>query len=205
MSPVVLHAWRHPRLLGAPGLCLGRSELPVDPRHLELQVVQICCFARRHRLPRIVLGSPLERCQAVGRLLVRQGWSHRTDDGLLELDFGRWDGRPWSTLPRDEIDAWCDDFMDHAPGGGETVRALLQRVRRFDPGDARVLVTHGGWLSAALWLRDHGSQRPDSARGPAAPRHGVRTALPWPPGGRQADMVQPNTQATGLLPSRSRK
>jgi len=47
-----------------------------------------------------------------------------------------------------------------------------------------VLVTHGGWLSAALWLQRGRGHAPCSRHWPDAPRHGERTDLAWPsPGG----------------------
>ncbi|MFT3666766.1 histidine phosphatase family protein [Piscinibacter sp.] len=174
----VLHAWRHPRVAGAQGLCVGRTDLGVDARRAKRQAHRLRAFARRHGLPRIVVTSALRRSRDVGRWLARWGWRHHIDAALAELDFGHWDGRPWSAVPREEFDAWCADFAQAAPGGGETVAALLRRVRGFDPGDARLVVTHGGWLSAALWLRDHGGAPPSSAQWPAAPRHGQRVELP---------------------------
>ncbi len=178
MSTPDLHAWRHPRAEGAAGRCIGRTDLPVDPRRAKRLAHRIRGFARRHGLPAIVITSPLQRSRAVGRWLARWGWQHRVDPALSELDFGRWDGRPWAEVPRAEFDAWCADFAAHAPGGGEPVAALLDRVRGFDPGAARVLVTHGGWLSAARWLRNHDGATPNSHDWPAAPLHGAHTPLP---------------------------
>jgi alpha-ribazole phosphatase len=181
-DPALLHAWRHPRAPGAEGRCIGgRTELRVDPRRAKRLAHRIRAFARQHGLPRLVVTSPLQRSRAVGRWLARWGWHHRIDAALGELDFGRWDGQPWTAVPRAEFDAWCADFERQAPGGGETVAALLQRVRGFDPGAARIVVTHGGWLSAALWLVQGAGAPPRSPSWPAAPRHGTRTALPRPP------------------------
>ena len=149
-----LHAWRHPRANGAEGRCIGRTDLRVDPRRAKRLAHRIRAHARHHALPRVVITSPLRRSAVVGKWLARWGWTHRVDRALAELDFGRWDGQRWSAIARDEFDAWCRDFAQHAPGDGESVAALLQRVRGFDPGDARVLVTHGGWLSGALWLQN---------------------------------------------------
>lgn len=175
----VLHAWRHPKAAGAEGRCIGsRSDLRVDPRRAKRLAHRIRAFARRQGLPRIVVTSPLARSRAVGEWLARWGWRHCVDPALAELDFGRWDGAPWAAVPRTELDAWCADFEHDAPGGGETVAALLRRVRGFDPGAARIAVTHGGWLSAALWLRQPEGAPPSAPSWPPAPRHGVRTALP---------------------------
>ncbi len=180
MSALVLHAWRHPPARGAAGLCIGRTDLPVDPRRAKRQAHRMRRFARRQGLPRIVVTSPLARCREVGRWLAGWGWQHRIAADLLELDFGAWDGQPWAGVPREDFDAWCADFPHHRPGGGESVAALLQRVRSFDPGAARLVVTHGGWLSAALWLRAaDGREPPVSSQWPAAPRHGQCMALAW--------------------------
>ena len=174
----VLHAWRHPRADGAAGCCIGRTDLRVDPRRAKRLAHHIRRFARRHSLPRVVITSTLERSLAVGRWLASWGWQHRHDPALCELDFGCWDGQPWLAVPHADIDAWCKDFSNHAPGGGEPVAGLLQRVRGFDPGPARLLVTHGGWLSAALWLQAAASTAPRSDQWPPAPQHGTRTDLP---------------------------
>ncbi|WP_231497759.1 histidine phosphatase family protein [Methylibium sp. T29-B] len=145
------------------------------PRRAKRLAHRIRAFERRHGLPRIVVTSDLARSAAVGRWLARWGWMHRVDAALAELDFGGWDGLPWQAVPRDAFDAWCAAFEQHAPGGGESVAALLQRVRGFHPGDARAVVTHGGWLSAALWLAHSDGTAPRGESWPAAPRHGSRT------------------------------
>lgn len=180
MAPLI-HAWRHPRARGGTGRCIGRTDLAIDPRRAKRLAHRIRACARRLALPRIVVTSDLQRSAAVGRWLARWGWVHRVDAALSELDFGHWDGRPWADVPRDEFDAWCAAFAHHAPGGGETVAALLQRVHGFAPGDARVLVTHGGWLSAVQWLVQWlvqgGGAAPRSSSWPPAPPHGGHVAF----------------------------
>lgn len=172
-----LHAWRHPRASGSEGRCTGRTDLPVDRRRAKRLAHRIRAFARRHALPRIVVTSPLERSHAVGRWLARWGWQHRVDAKLAELDFGRWDGRRWNDIARPQLDLWTADFEHYPPGGGETVAALLLRVRAFDPGPARLVVTHGGWLSAARWLGSGVRAAPRSEHWPAPPVHGARVDL----------------------------
>lgn len=172
-----LHAWRHPHAEDAAGRCIGRTELRVDPRRAKRLAHRIRAFGRRERLAAVVLTSPQARCRDVGCWLARWGWRHRVDATLRELDFGRWDGQRWCDIPRHEIDAWCADFEHHPPGGGEALAALLQRVRGFDPGEARIVVTHGGWLSAALWLQRTDGDAPRSTDWPAAPAHGAHLVL----------------------------
>ena len=79
------------------------------------------------------------------------------------------------------VQAWCDDFMHHAPGDGEPVAALLQRCAALlaeHAGDAPVCaVGHAGWISAALWLQQHPGTPPTAATWPAAVRYGGRVSL----------------------------
>jgi alpha-ribazole phosphatase len=113
----------------------------------------------------------------------------RIDARLREFDFGAWDGRRWDAIPRAELDAWCADFADYAPGAGDTLADFLERVRavRADP-PAPLLVTHGGWLSALRWLEgrragdepsDDAGDDPRAADWPPAPACG--RALRWRP------------------------
>lgn len=175
-----LYCWRHPRPFGADGLCLGRTDLPIDPRRARRLAQRMRALARRERLPTVVWTSELERCSAVGRLLRAAGWVHRVDARLVELDFGTWDGLAWNEVPRAAIDAWLADFLHHRPGGGESLAELLARVRAvLEERPRALLVTHGGWLSAAQWLRNRASGVSDSP-GAAIPSD-TPDPSHWPP------------------------
>ena len=127
IAPQVI-AWRHPRPIGAEGRCIGRTDLAVDRRKAKRLAHRIRQAARRHGWPRVVHSSSLQRCAAVGQQLRRWGWHHHIDDSLLEMDFGAWDGLTWPQIAQAEVDAWCRDFALHAPGGGESLQAMLDRV-----------------------------------------------------------------------------
>ncbi|NKE66330.1 fructose-2,6-bisphosphatase [Ramlibacter sp. RBP-2] len=176
-----LVVWRHPRAAGAVGRCIGRTDLPVPRRQAKRLARRIQQVARRRRLPKIVVTSSLRRSADVGRWLARWGWRHVVDPALSELDFGDWDGRPWSAIPVAELDAWCRDFLHYRPGNGESVAELMTRMAAWSAHGARVAVGHGGWLSAARWRLEHGPAEPDCRHWPAAPRHGSSLLLPTPP------------------------
>jgi alpha-ribazole phosphatase len=176
MSPVDLWLWRHPRAQGAAGRCIGRTDLPVDRRRAKRLAHRIRRVARRAGLPHIVWTSPLQRCAAVGRWLRRWGWRHHVDMRLAELDFGRWDGLPWTEIAAQDVAAWEADFAQHRVGGGESLQQLIERQRSFIAqvaGEAQPLlvVSHAGWMQALRWAALHAAL-PQAHQWPSPPRHG---------------------------------
>lgn len=163
-----LAIWRHPRPRGAAGRCIGaRTDLPVDPRKAKRLAHRIRAHARRHGLPREVVTSPLARAAAVGRWLERWGFRWRVDEALKEMDFGRWDGRPWSDIPRDDFERWMGDFCGFRFDGGESLQALLGRAAAWQPPCA-LAVGHGGWIIARRWT----GPPPTAATWPPPARYG---------------------------------
>lgn len=146
-----LTIWRHPRPRGAEGRCIGGgTDLPVDPRKAKRLAHRIRAHARRHGLAREVVTSPLVRAAAVGRWLKRWGFCWRVDAALVEMDFGAWDGRPWSEIPQVEFDRWMADFCGFDFDGGESLNALLARTVAWRAPCA-LAVGHGGWINAWCW------------------------------------------------------
>lgn len=196
-APQVI-AWRHPRPLGADGRCIGRTDLAVDHRKAKRLAHRIRQAARQHGWTRIVHSSPLQRCAAVGRQLRRWGWRHHIDDTLLEMDFGAWDGLSWPHIAQAEIDAWCQDFAHHAPGGGESLHTMLHRVAASlhrlsapaamppDPSDCSspspvLIVAHAGWIVSARWVTQHPQAPVQPGQWPSSPGYGERCTLPAGP------------------------
>jgi alpha-ribazole phosphatase len=171
-----LWLWRHPRADGAAGRCIGRTDLRVDPRRSKRLAHRVRATARRHGLPRQVFTSPLARCRAVGAWLARWGWTHVVDARLLELDFGQWDGRPWSMIGEVEVTAWSSDLLHYCPGGGEPLSQLLDRVQAFcrDAPPHALAITHAGWMQALQLLRDANGPitAVPAASWPRPPAHG---------------------------------
>jgi alpha-ribazole phosphatase len=175
-SAVVLYCWRHPPAREAAGRCIGRTNLHVDPRKAKRLAHRVRAHARREGLPQLVWVSTLRRTQQVGAWLRRWGWQVHVDARLAEVDFGAWDGQHWSDIAWSQVRAWEDDLLHHAPGGGESLAQLLQRVQAFVAtcAGSRVLVTHGGWINALLHAPPCDGHV-DANRWPRAPRHGSLT------------------------------
>lgn len=138
---------RHPAVAVAPGVCYGRLDVPLSAEGLAAIPGMVAALAGFAGAP--VWSSPARRCRAVAEAL---GCDIRCDARLLELDFGDWEGMRWDEVPRDALDRWASAPEAFVPPGGESVAALVARVRGFcgvlaQGGDA-VVVTHGGVLKA---------------------------------------------------------
>lgn len=178
-----LWCWRHPKTIGAAGRCIGRSDLAIDARKAKRLAHRIRQVARAQGLPRVVHVSPLQRSHAVGRWLRRWGFALHVDARLAEMDFGAWDGQPWSAIAWPEVQAWEADLRDHAAGGGESLQQVADRVQAFIHVTPRpaLVVTHGGWLNVLGRLDGQPGARlaqVDAAKWPSPPRHGALRR--WP-------------------------
>ena len=157
---MTLYIWRHPKPLAAVGICLGHTDMAVDRRKLKRLANQIVRYTRRHHLPKVIWVSPLQRSLKVGQLLAERGFHYHVSPELTEIDFGDWDGRPWTQIAKDDIDEWCADFAHFAPDNGENLYQLFTRVEGWltarnveqiaiDKNASVLAVGHGGWITAA--------------------------------------------------------
>ncbi|MCK0150933.1 alpha-ribazole phosphatase family protein [Marivita sp. S6314] len=135
------------------GTCYGRTDLALADSFAE-EAAQVLAGLPEARH---VLTSPLTRCHRLahhiaphlmGEIQVANHW--------IEMDFGNWEGVPWSDIPRDQLDAWADDFHRFAGHGGESVAMLERRVRQgLDATpDGAIVVTHAGCIKAACAIFD---------------------------------------------------
>jgi alpha-ribazole phosphatase len=100
-----------------------------------------------------VVSSPLLRTRQTAEAL---GLPVQVDERFIELDYGEFDGLSLAEVPPEVWAAWRTDPM-FCPPGGETLRALSQRVVEAceewagrAEGGAVVIVTHVSPLKAAV-------------------------------------------------------
>ena len=145
---------RHARVALPEGVCYGASDVAADAQATEAAARQ---WAERLPPQLAVQHSPLQRCERLALSLqaLRPDLTLESDARLLELDFGDWEGRPWSAVDREAMDAWLADFAHARPGRcGESVAALMARAgAAFDAwrasGRDAVWITHAGVIRAA--------------------------------------------------------
>ncbi|MCA2010334.1 alpha-ribazole phosphatase family protein [Pararhodobacter sp. CCB-MM2] len=149
MSLILL---RHTRPDVDEGICYGRTDLSLcDDFDAEVERIDA-------ELPDFttIIASPLSRCLRLARALgERREIEVTVDTRVIEMNFGRWERMPWEIIPRDQLDAWRDNFLGAAPHGGESVKQLATRVQAALAEVARgpvpaLVVTHAGVIKAAL-------------------------------------------------------
>jgi broad specificity phosphatase PhoE len=109
------------------GRLLGHADPPLNERGRQ-QADALATVLEHGPAPRLVLTSPLLRARETAeRISVATGTPVRTDERLIELDYGEWDERPLRDIPADVGTRWRSDPSFAAPGG-ESLVDLRSRV-----------------------------------------------------------------------------
>ena len=143
---------RHTRTATAAGLCYGQSDVALASSFSE------DLSALQQKLPELTAGcvvfsSPLARCTQLAATLSA---TMATDDRLLELNFGQWEGRRFDEIEADRLRQWTDHFVESGPPDGESFTDLYQRIGEFwhdllqGHHEQVLIVTHAGAIRALL-------------------------------------------------------
>jgi alpha-ribazole phosphatase len=135
-------------------ICYGRTDVAVQVLHEGAAASLLASY--HGDPPRQIWSSPASRCRGVAEYLAT---SLRVplaiDDGLGELDFGAWEGRPWTAIQSEEraaYEAWMNDWERVPPPGGERPADIEARVRawlrRVAPGGVDWVIAHSGVVRA---------------------------------------------------------
>ncbi|WP_262368192.1 bifunctional RNase H/acid phosphatase [Corynebacterium urealyticum] len=154
-EPTTLLLLRHGQTeLNRDGKYSGRG----NPELTDLGKKQIA-HAARHISERgdvdVILSSPLGRCQETARAAAEAlGMGKNaitTDEAIIEMDFGTWEGRRFVEIQEDHPEAHreCFNYATAAPHGGESPEQVYRRVSEFVdrviaeyPGKTVLVVTH---------------------------------------------------------------
>lgn len=194
---------RHARPLVDPGVCYGRLDVAADAADTRRTAEQFSAtftaqaakdFSAHPPSTAALRHSPLQRCEQLAHALIGLQpdlvQNSGADARLQEMDFGAWEGLAWDAIARTEIDAWAADLASYAPGGGERLVTMLQRVQTAlhhswavdsQRGQRDVVwVTHAGVIRCVQWLLQRGHQQPSSADwNLPAPGFGQWLMLTW--------------------------
>ena len=162
---------RHAAPLVVPGTCYGALNIAADAAGTQTSATRLAAALPAESL---VFCSTLQRCEqlALDLQALRPDLTSNPDPRLREMDFGAWEGQRWDDIAKDDIDAWTAAFATHAPGGGESLSAMLTRVSAAlqsaqqwaDQNTAKntktdvVWITHAGVMRCVQWLQTRGDK-----------------------------------------------
>ncbi|MGN7980572.1 alpha-ribazole phosphatase [Burkholderia sp. 22313] len=140
---------RHPAVEVEPGVCYGRSDVPLAASADHgAQAVRAHLAALGAPLPEQLWTSPLTRCASVAeRLALAFDVPLRRDALWQEMDFGAWELQRWDDIDRAALDAWAADLLHACAHGGESVARFAERVAR--------VVDAVGQVDAPQWALTH--------------------------------------------------
>jgi broad specificity phosphatase PhoE len=109
----------------------GRTDLPLTTRG-RLEAGQLADRLRTVKLDAIY-SSPLRRARETAVVLAQdRGMPLDTDERIIELSYGDWEGKGLAEVERDDAEAltaWAAGMA--TPPGGESRIALMRRVSEF--------------------------------------------------------------------------
>lgn len=133
----------------------GHLDIPLNLR--GYWQAERAAAALREETIAAVYSSDLERAQQTASAIAAAlALDVRTHSGLRERHFGDFQGKTWTELELEEPEAalaWRTRVPDFAPGGGETLLQLRERIEGTvneiaarHSGEQIVIVAHGGVL-----------------------------------------------------------
>jgi alpha-ribazole phosphatase len=152
---MLIHLIRH-TAVAAPGICYGHHDVPLadtfaaEAAVLKTKLLPVPADGFQ------VFSSTAARCLA---LAAEFATNITPDERLREMNFGTWENRLWTDLPRIETEPWMADYVTLAPPQGETFGAVQERAAAFlaelaaapPAADVPTLVfSHGGTIRALV-------------------------------------------------------
>ena len=134
------------------GQCYGATDVALAPGW-ESWAREVAALAGAIAGQVGCVSSPASRCLLPAR---GSGLDVTVDLRLREMDFGRWEGRPWGEIAAEDLARWNADLLNEAPPGGESLGDLAARAGAFVAAargsnlDALVVFTHGGPIRCML-------------------------------------------------------
>ncbi len=151
---------RHTSVDVMPGICYGRSDVPVRSSFPEeAENVRISLekeILENGKVFDAVFRSPLGRC---GLLAEYCGYPDAIKDTrLLEMNFGKWEMQRYDDIKDPRLQEWYDDWLNVTPPGGESFLDQNKRAGAFldeikKSGKRNVLVfTHAGIMMNVMLI-----------------------------------------------------
>jgi alpha-ribazole phosphatase len=143
---------RHTRVAVEPGVCYGQTDVSLSgDSYIDIESV-------KNRLDNVLnaiyISSPSQRCSLLARSLTTSQVIF--DKRLMELDFGDWELKEWSSLNQDQLNKWMNDFVYECCPNGESYHRMFERVIQCygelleQNIQNLVIITHSGVIRSIL-------------------------------------------------------
>jgi len=150
---MILWTIRHTKPYNPNDVCYGRLDFDVSDTFPEESDSAIKAFLEQEAHPSKIFSSPLLRCTRLAEKVSKAtGLPFETEERIIELNFGSWEGEKLTKVPRDEMAAWKNDLRGYRFKDGESFYDVDKRVGEFldtleDDGEY-LWVTHAGVIAA---------------------------------------------------------
>ena len=141
---------RHTSVFCGPTICYGQSDMDVAETFLE-EAEQVKLNIANKSFD-AVYSSPLQRCTKLAKYCGYD--TPKLDNRIMELNFGEWEGIPWTEITDPRIQDWYNDWINTKTTNGESFRDQINRVKAFlddlrANNEENVLIfTHAGVIRA---------------------------------------------------------
>ena len=146
-----LHLIRHTPVELKNNICYGRIDVPLSNSFVS------DCEIIKKKLSKnydIVFISPSKRCVELAKKLGYKTFI--TDEKLLELNFGDWEGKEWDKINQKQLNKWMKKFVNVAPPNGESFIDMFNRIQTFienlrvEKYNKVLIITHSGVIRCFL-------------------------------------------------------
>ena len=146
-----LYLIRHTKTEYPESVCYGMTDVNLENNYHEIFPSVKNKIENNIR----VISSPLKRCSLLADYISENNYS--VDDRIKELNFGDWELKNWSDIPRNELDLWYSDIHKYTFPNGENYNNFFSRVHSFFSEQKRqnedvVVVTHGGVIRTIIGI-----------------------------------------------------
>lgn len=122
-----IHIIRHTPVNIVSGTCYGQSNVPIDLEMFQQYVKRYTQSLNKEY--ELIISSPLNRCTDLAKHL--QLGEYKTDNRLMEMNFGDWELKEWKNIPLQQSDCWMNEFDQLPTPNGESMKDLYNRVLDF--------------------------------------------------------------------------
>jgi alpha-ribazole phosphatase/probable phosphoglycerate mutase len=153
---------RHGSASNVAGRCIGHTNAPLSQEGAAAIRELFRNAAESYdRNTRIISSDLLRAVESAQIISTMTGLPLELDARLREMNFGRWDGRSWSEIERDDakiLHAWMERWSETTTPDGEGARTVLERAIDWindvatpnNHGRQIITVSHAGWIRAAV-------------------------------------------------------